>query len=1300
MVKRRRVGIESKGIEELYKLQEAYEKALNDKYNLSNDMEKLKSSLTEELHRLQEAYEKALNDKYNLSNDMEKLKSSLTKELHRLQEAYEKALNDKDKLSKEIEKIKKNSKNEQKSLKEELSRLQDVCEKMLNDKNKLDNEIGILKKGIKSEREIYSETKKELSQANRDLSLQKLQIQRISRQKEVIQVRYDALSHSKLGRLTLYFWARQAEKNKKGIHKFAIIEKIFAKLPTTEELYSKLGIGETVNIQESNSNLEIAVSKQENQIESEIAVSKQENQIESEISVSKQESQIESEIAVSKQESQIESEIATSKQESQTNSEIVINKNQSELPQNNNSDVMSFEQKNWINKYIDIINSIADSNGCRYYQKIDCKIGIICDEFYYDFIKEAANFIYITPNNWKTVIDNGIDVFLFVSTWRGLDNVWKGLGSITRTDKNKETAFELLEYCKNNSIVTIFYSKEDPPNYEVFLEYAKKCDYIFTSAKECVPYYKDDCNNKNVAAVTFGINPQLNNPIGIYNSNKEKTILFSGSWMKKYPIRCEDLSVIFDGIMSSSYGLHIIDRNFPMNKGYRFPDKYFKYTSPALNHELLQKIHKLFNWAVNINSVKNSETMFANRAFELQASGVLLLSNFSVGINNILPNVMMINDSSEVSETVNKLNYEQIYERQIAGIRSVMTKHTCYDRISELLSFCEIKTNQPERTIIVIADNITDNVKECFENQTYNNKFLISKENFNKEIFDEYDMIAWFDKNAYYGQFYLEDLANGFKYTNCDYITKDAYYNGEILEKGIEHNYVNKMKNKYRTLFWRNSYTYDFIINLDGELNLENGYSIDHFSYNLIVCKKEKQNKNYLLSVIIPIFNNGEHLYGKCFNSLTKSSMFDDMEVIFVDDGSTDDRTLKIEDYIKSQYSNVIVYRFNDGGSGSASRPRNKGVEIASSKYIVFIDPDDEAICDGYSKLYNIAENEDFDLVIGDIYKQRKNDISLSKYYNVIKRNTGKDCFYDGFENNIINVNFLAVNIQVMVIKKEVIVKNNLKQIVGAVGEDTLFSWQLLNVSKRIKITNLPVYVYYTQTAESVTNSINPKFFDKLFVLQEYKLKWLEESNLITDFMKLKYNDYTTKWILKALSVSEDSEQCVKIVEKILDIYSNYYNGESKLINDFMLQCKNNNYSLALDIINKAFPNNKIRPMLTLSDILSYNNSLFDTKFKRDESKFTFYNNTTSNTNEKYAYAWVILLDSDTYSKVYTTKYSYDNKFSFDFKNLEPQSYKVRCFVRKKDNTKLSEDIAYINVEKNGTVNCIRHRTKAVEIIR
>src|SRR5690606_64907 len=131
-------------------------------------------------------------------------------------------------------------------------------------------------------------------------------------------------------------------------------------------------------------------------------------------------------------------------------------------------------------------------------------------------------------------------------------------------------------------------------------------------------------------------------------------------------------------------------------------------------------------------------------------------------------------------------------------------------------------------------------------------------------------------------------------------------------------------------VFWSDSFTVDELLNMSNSYKKANGYSIDHFEFNnQLVVKKEKA-KQSKLSVIISTYNNGEHLLNKCFNSLRRSSIFEDMEIIIVDDGSTDEYTHSIIHNLVNQYSNIKTYFFNDGGSGSASRPRNKGIEIAT----------------------------------------------------------------------------------------------------------------------------------------------------------------------------------------------------------------------------------------------------------------------------------------------------------------------------------------------------------------------------------
>lgn len=174
----------------------------------------------------------------------------------------------------------------------------------------------------------------------------------------------------------------------------------------------------------------------------------------------------------------------------------------------------------------------------------------------------------------------------------------------------------------------------------------------------------------------------------------------------------------------------------------------------------------------------------------------------------------------------------ELYEYQVSGIRSVMTDHTCFDRIKELLSHLGYKHIQSKRNILIIVEELTENVKRCFNKQTYPWKTIQIITNITQSYVEKFDMVAFFSDTSEYEEFYLEDMINAFKYTNCDYITKDAWYEGINLHKGIEHDYVNHYSSKYRTVFWRNSFSYEFLINMSDSGDLQNGYSIDHFNYN------------------------------------------------------------------------------------------------------------------------------------------------------------------------------------------------------------------------------------------------------------------------------------------------------------------------------------------------------------------------------------------------------------------------------------------------------------------------------------
>jgi len=115
---------------------------------------------------------------------------------------------------------------------------------------------------------------------------------------------------------------------------------------------------------------------------------------------------------------------------------------------------------------------------------------------------------------------------------------------------------------------------------------------------------------------------------------------------------------------------------------------------------------------------------------------------------------------------------------------------------------------------------------------------------------------------------------------------------------------------------------------------------------------------NPLISIIIPIYN-AETYLEKCINSVI-SQTYSNLEIIIVDDGSTDGSPDICDDYANNEKRIVVIHK-NNGGVSSA---RNKGLDVAKGEYIGFVDSDDYLEFDMYEKLYNslISNNADISI--------------------------------------------------------------------------------------------------------------------------------------------------------------------------------------------------------------------------------------------------------------------------------------------------------------------------------------------------
>lgn len=779
---------------------------------------------------------------------------------------------------------------------------------------------------------------------------------------------------------------------------------------------------------------------------------------------------------------------------------------------------------NFYNDIDNLIKNIPVSNGSNYYNKFQLKIGIITDEYMFNYYKDAVELIYISYSDYKKTI-NQVDMVLFVSCWHGINNNdWKGMTS----EIGRSKVIEVLEYAKEQNKKVIFQTIEDPSNYEVFLPIAKHANYIFTTASEMIDNYRKDTGNENVFLLDYGVNPQFHNPIGCKNAELKlkNDVFFAGSWAPRYKERCHDAKVLFDGVIKSNNNLILADRNCNI-VGYEFPIEYNKYIIPAIDHEKLQEVHKLFDWALNLNSIKYSATMCAMRVYELQAIGNLIISNYSIAVNNKFPNIFIIKNSFEVARILNAYNEVEIYKMQTDGIRNVMSHHTVYDKLNYI--FKCIKKEEyiiKDKKVLVVCDKLTDKFERTYQIQTYINKDIIELGKLTNEIAVQYDYIAYMTNDIDYQRHYIEDMINAFKYTSSNYITINSRIQDGKIE-GTNHDYINKPSDIRISIF--DSKKYNAIKTIKDKYIQGNGYSIDPFGITNITYSEFDTPE---LSVIVPIYNNGKFLLYKCFNSLLRSSIFNKMEILLIDDGSTDEETINTINDIKNKYANVKTYSFKDGGSGTASRPRNKGVELATSKYVTYLDPDNEAINDGYARLYETICKGDYDFVFGSIIKLSDREVTFSYFSENKEINNPKE--------ELVKKDFKTNSIQACVIKKELITNNKIENPVGAAGQDSLFFQELMINAKKVYYINLPIHIYYAVRKDSVVNTINHRFFEKFLIMERYQVQKLKAYNLFKEYKDRRYEHFMNNWYLAKLELIEDTKEkqlSLKIIDKIKKLY-------------------------------------------------------------------------------------------------------------------------------------------------------------------
>lgn len=325
---------------------------------------------------------------------------------------------------------------------------------------------------------------------------------------------------------------------------------------------------------------------------------------------------------------------------------------------------------------------------------------------------------------------------------------------------------------------------------------------------------------------------------------------------------------------------------------------------------------------------------------------------------------------------------------------------------------------------------------------------------------------------------------------------------------------------------------------------------------------------NDLISIVIPVYNVEKYL-DECIQSLQKQT-YTNIEIILVDDGSTDNSGMICDKYAKTDFRIKVIHKQNGGMSDA----RNVGIDNATGKYIQFIDSDDYFKEDLIESLYkDICENNA--------------DIALCSHYIVTGNNITTDATYEKrmyTREEVIQEFLLDTKIRAYVwnklFKKSLF--DEIKFPVGRVFEDQLIIPKLFAKADKIILNDIPLY-YYRQREGSVlhnqTKELRIAYIEAAFEMHDYvktKVKNIEKF-CNYNIAHIAINTYNDIGLFKMYDLAEE-----KIVQELYFKFKHILkdNKMEKFIMENSSNVKKIHYYYLLENSNKYIQNNRYLPAI------------------------------------------------------------------------------------------------------------------------
>lgn len=296
---------------------------------------------------------------------------------------------------------------------------------------------------------------------------------------------------------------------------------------------------------------------------------------------------------------------------------------------------------------------------------------------------------------------------------------------------------------------------------------------------------------------------------------------------------------------------------------------------------------------------------------------------------------------------------------------------------------------------------------------------------------------------------------------------------------------------------------------------------------------------DYKISVIVATFNSEKYL-NEFFDSIKSQSIgFENIEVIFVDDNSTDENTLSLLRQLDESYGNVTSIFLNNN-SGFPGTGRNIGLNHAKADYVIFSDHDDTYNPDAFEVMYN---------------KINGNDMLISNFNQVFPNKTVpfKSVYGDAGEIEVASLNDdenllrVPAAIWTRLFRREFMIENNIRFLEGMLAEDVyVATFASLKAKGIIYLNDFYSYNYKIRDSENDKSTIhvrNRKYIEAI-LNGYYKIDEMLTDINQTGYGETVFKSHLTSWLYTiVLSKISDSDK-KELFTKSYKIFDKYYSKD------------------------------------------------------------------------------------------------------------------------------------------------------------